>query len=98
MRTLLEMLMIENQQVEMCSCLVERSFLGLERNKIALQNPLWKMNIYHEVVSNAVWIKHFVESLNLGLNSKLVNMFCDNKFAISLNKSEHKAPNANILM
>jgi hypothetical protein len=37
-------------------------------------------------ISNTVWIKHFVESLNLGLNSKPVNMFCDNKFAISLIK------------
>jgi hypothetical protein len=38
-------------------------------------------------VSNAVWIGRFVESLNLGIPIKLVNVFCNNKFAISLIKS-----------
>ena len=38
-------------------------------------------------ISNAVWIKHVVESLNLDLNNKPVNMFCDNKSSISLIKN-----------
>jgi hypothetical protein len=38
-------------------------------------------------VSNAVWIRHFVESLNLGIFNRPVNVFCNNKFAISLIKS-----------
>jgi hypothetical protein len=38
-------------------------------------------------VSNAVWIKRFIESLNLCLNSKPINMFCDSKSVISLIKS-----------
>jgi hypothetical protein len=39
-------------------------------------------------VSNAMWIKRFEGSSNSGLNSKPFNMFCDNKYAISLIKSE----------
>ena len=38
-------------------------------------------------VNNAVWIKHFINSLNIDIPDKLVNMFCDNKSAISLIKS-----------
>jgi hypothetical protein len=39
------------------------------------------------VSNDVVWIKRFIESLNLGLNNKPVNMFYDNKSAISLIKS-----------
>ena len=38
-------------------------------------------------VSNAVWIRRFVDSLKLDIQDRLVNVFCDNKFAISLIKS-----------
>jgi hypothetical protein len=38
-------------------------------------------------VSNVVWIKHFVESLKLDIYDRPVNVFCDNKSAISLIKS-----------
>ena len=38
-------------------------------------------------VSNAVWIKYFVDSLKLDMQDRLENVFCDNKFAISLIKS-----------
>jgi hypothetical protein len=38
-------------------------------------------------VSNVVWIKHFVESLKLDMYDRPVNVFCDNKSAISLIKS-----------
>ena len=38
-------------------------------------------------VSNTVWIKHFVDSLKLDMQERLVNVFCDNKSAISLIKS-----------
>ena len=38
-------------------------------------------------VSNAVWIKRFVDSLKLGIPSRPINVFCDNKSAISLIKS-----------
>jgi hypothetical protein len=38
-------------------------------------------------VSNAAWIGCFVESLNLGISNKPVNVFCDIKSAISLIKS-----------
>uniref|UniRef100_A0A2N9F1W8 CCHC-type domain-containing protein n=1 Tax=Fagus sylvatica TaxID=28930 RepID=A0A2N9F1W8_FAGSY len=35
-------------------------------------------------VSNAVWIKRFVDSLKLDMQDRPVNVFCDNKSAISL--------------
>ena len=38
-------------------------------------------------VSNAVWIKRFMDNLKLDMQDKLVNVFCDNKFVISLIKS-----------
>uniref|UniRef100_A0A2N9GNZ7 Reverse transcriptase Ty1/copia-type domain-containing protein n=1 Tax=Fagus sylvatica TaxID=28930 RepID=A0A2N9GNZ7_FAGSY len=38
-------------------------------------------------VSNAVWIKRFVDSLKLDMQDRSVNVFCDNKSAISLIKS-----------
>jgi hypothetical protein len=38
-------------------------------------------------VSNAVWIKRFVDSLNLGIPSQPINEFCENKSTISLIKS-----------
>ena len=38
-------------------------------------------------VSNAVWIKRFVDNLKLDMQDKLVNVFCDNKSIISLIKS-----------
>ena len=38
-------------------------------------------------VSNAVWIRRFVDSLKLDIQDRLVNVFCDNKFAISSIKS-----------
>ena len=38
-------------------------------------------------VSNAVWIKLFMDSLKLDMQDKPVNVFCDNKSAISLIKS-----------
>ena len=37
-------------------------------------------------VSNAVWIKRFVDSLKLDMQDRPVNVFCDNKSAISLIK------------
>lgn len=40
------------------------------------------------MVSNAIWIKYFVDSLNSGIPSKLINAFCGNKFAILLIKNE----------
>jgi hypothetical protein len=39
------------------------------------------------IVSNAVWIRRFIESLNLCIPNRPVNVFCDNKSAISLIKS-----------
>jgi hypothetical protein len=38
-------------------------------------------------VSNAVWIKRFVDSLKLDMQDRPVNVFCENKSAISLIKS-----------
>uniref|UniRef100_A0A2N9G0N8 CCHC-type domain-containing protein n=1 Tax=Fagus sylvatica TaxID=28930 RepID=A0A2N9G0N8_FAGSY len=38
-------------------------------------------------VSNAVWIKHFVNSLKLDMQDRPINVFCDNKSVISLIKS-----------
>lgn len=38
-------------------------------------------------VSNVVWIKHFVDDLNLGMLSRLVNVFCENKSVIPPIKS-----------
>ena len=38
-------------------------------------------------VSNAIWIKRFVDSLKLDIQERPVNVFCDNKSAISLIKS-----------
>jgi hypothetical protein len=38
-------------------------------------------------VSNVVWIKRFVNSLKLDMQDRPVNVFCDNKSAISLIKS-----------
>ena len=38
-------------------------------------------------VSNAIWIKRFVDSLKLDMQDRPVNVFCDNKSAISLIKS-----------
>jgi hypothetical protein len=35
-------------------------------------------------VSNAIWIIRFIESLNLGITNRPANVFCDNKFFISL--------------
>jgi hypothetical protein len=42
---------------------------------------------YSTTVSNAVWIKHFVDSLKLDMHDRPINVFCDNKSAISLIKS-----------
>lgn len=39
------------------------------------------------MVSIAIWIKHFVKNLKLGISDKLDCVFCDNKSAISLMKS-----------
>jgi hypothetical protein len=38
-------------------------------------------------VSNVVWIGRFIESLNLGINNRPVNVFYDNKSTIYLIKS-----------
>ena len=38
-------------------------------------------------MSNVVWIKRFVESLNLGTSTEPINVFCDNQSVISLIKS-----------
>ena len=38
-------------------------------------------------VSNAIWIKCFVDGLKLDIQDRPVNVFCDNKSAISLIKS-----------
>jgi hypothetical protein len=38
-------------------------------------------------ISNAVWIKRFVDSLKLDMQDRPVNVFCDNKSTISLIKS-----------
>ena len=38
-------------------------------------------------VSEAVWIKRFVDSVKLGIPNRPVNVFCDNKSTISLIKS-----------
>lgn len=40
------------------------------------------------LVSDAVWIKHFIESLNLGIPIGPVNVFCDIQYDILLIKSE----------
>jgi hypothetical protein len=42
-------------------------------------------------VSNAVWIKRFMESLKLDMQDRLVNVFCDNKSAILLIKSKENS-------
>jgi hypothetical protein len=39
-------------------------------------------------VSNAVWIKRFVDSLNLGIPSRPINVFCDNNPSICYIESE----------
>ena len=38
-------------------------------------------------ISEAVWIKWFIDSLKLGIPNKPVDVFYDNKFGISLIKS-----------
>jgi hypothetical protein len=38
-------------------------------------------------VSNAIWIKRFVDSLKLDMQDRPINVFCNNKSAISLIKS-----------
>ena len=42
---------------------------------------------YSIAVCYAVWIKRFVDSLQLGIHVRPVSMFCDNQSAISLIKS-----------
>jgi len=42
-----EMQMTKNLQVVMCSYLVVQLFLSLARNGIVLQNPQWRLRIYH---------------------------------------------------
>jgi hypothetical protein len=75
----------------MCSYLVVQLLLGLARNIIVLENPQWRLSIYHcsIAISNAVWIGYFIESLNLGITNRLVNVFCNNKYVIFLIKVEH---------
>jgi hypothetical protein len=46
-----------------------------------------KYILCNTVVSNDVWIKHSVKSLNFRMQDGPINVFCDNKFAISLIKS-----------
>ena len=41
-------------------------------------------------VSEAIWIKWFVDSLKLGIPNRPIDVFCDNKSAISLIKSGAK--------
>ena len=38
-------------------------------------------------VSNAIWIKRFVDSLKLDMQDRPINVFCNNKSTISLIKS-----------
>jgi hypothetical protein len=42
---------------------------------------------YSTAVSNVVWIERFIESLNLSINNRPVNVFCNNKSTISLIKN-----------
>jgi hypothetical protein len=63
------------------------SWLSKKQNCVAKSTMEAKYISCSTTVSNAMWIKRFVESLNLDLNNKPVNMFCDNKSAISLIKS-----------
>ena len=44
--------------------------------------------IYSTIVSNAIWIKRFINDLKLGISNRPVNVFYDNKSAISPIKSE----------
>jgi formylmethanofuran dehydrogenase subunit E-like metal-binding protein len=49
----------------------------------------WKQSTLHATQRlAAVWIKGFVYSLKLDMQDRPVNVFCDNKSAISLIKSE----------
>jgi hypothetical protein len=63
------------------------SWLSKKQNCVAKSTMEAEYISCNSVVSNAVWIKQFIESLNLGLNCKPVNIFCDSKSAISLIKS-----------
>jgi hypothetical protein len=63
------------------------SWLSKKQNCVAKSTMEAEYISCSSAVSNAVWIKRFIESLNLGLNCKPVNMFCDSKSAISLIKS-----------
>ncbi|MBT0984615.1 Ty1/Copia family ribonuclease HI, partial [Salmonella enterica subsp. enterica serovar Typhimurium] len=38
-------------------------------------------------VSTAIWVKGFIDNLNIGIPKELVNVFCDNKSAIFMIKS-----------
>ena len=59
------------------------SWLSKKQNCVAKSTMEVEYISCSSTVSNVVWIKRFIESLNLGLNSKPVNMFCDSKFAMS---------------
>lgn len=50
------------------------------------------------IMSNEVWMKHFIESLKLGASIELINVFCDNQSVISLIKSGIHILKKNILI
>jgi hypothetical protein len=70
------------------------SWLSKKQSCVAKSTMEAKYISCSTIVSNAVWIQHFVKSLNLGMQDGPVNVFCDNKSAISLIKVEFKAPKA----
>jgi len=69
----------------MCSYSMERlaiSWLSKKHNCVAKSIMEAMYVSSNTTVSNAVWIKRFVDSLNLGIPSRPINVFCDSNPSI----------------
>ena len=63
------------------------SWLSKKQGCVAIYTMETEYIAYSTAVSSVVWIKCFVDSLKLDMQDRPVNVFCDNKSAISLTKS-----------
>jgi hypothetical protein len=64
------------------------SWLSKKQSCVAKYTMEAKYIACSTAVNNAVWIKRFVDSLKLDMQERPVNVFCNNKSAISLIKSK----------
>lgn len=53
-------------------------WLSKKNNCIAKSIRETKCIAYNSIMTNVVWMKHFIESLSLSTSTELINVFCNN--------------------